>query len=180
MIAIGDYNAREEFDYAVIQTVNERDPTFSSLPLLIPIPIYKNPLIMEDVVKCYYAYEAPLFNELTRPTCGIGVGTAQKVTFVSPHHLEIYNQGFKEGCSGGPYIINDGGVGKVVAIHVESTNDIPDLQATAQSMDHTAEITQLRDAVSVFSHSHTSKSVGLIISQCDQLVGFLRNLGIDV
>lgn len=180
MIAIGNYNAQDELDYAVLKVVNERTPAFPTLPPLKPIPIYKHTLAMEDVVKCYYAYEAPFFNGLSRPSCGIGVGSALKVTYVSPHHLEIYSQGFKEGSSGGPYIINDGGDGKVVAIHVDSSNDVPDLNGTTvQLADHSAEITQLRDAVSVLSHSHTSKTVGLIITQCTELVAFLRGLGID-
>ena len=98
------------------------------------------------------------------------------------HHIEI-DHGWNAGCSGGPYVINDKGIGKVVAIHLESSNynpDVNDSNAPAQSTDNTSEITLLRDTISVVSNTHSSVAQGLIVAKCVALCAVLRSKGVVI
>jgi len=169
-------------DYAVLKVVKERGPAspVCSLPLT-PLSIYPAPPAMEDSVKAYYAYNARFFNEAVVPLMtGIGVHSYEKISFVSDHHIHI-DRGQSHGSSGGPYIYNYNGVGLVVAIHLESENDVPDINATSiQSVDHDREIAKLSDTVSELSNSHSSFATGLTIASCTELCEFLRKEGVAI
>jgi len=176
-VKVAAYNATT--DYAVLKLVKEkvRQHALCTLPLT-PLSIYPALPFMEDSVKAYYAYNAGLFNEAVQPlSTGIGVHSYEKISYVSDHHIHI-DRGQSHGSSGGPYILNHNGVGSVVAIHLESENDVADINATSiQSSDHDLEIFKLRDAVSELSNSHSSFATGLTIFSCTELCEFLRREG---
>jgi hypothetical protein len=90
--------------------------------LLVPIPIDKTIPIIEDTVKFYFAYDAVGFNNVQKDSCQIGVNRLQTISTISDHHLHTCS-GYGKGTSGGPYIKD----GKVVAIHISSSNSIPDI-----------------------------------------------------
>lgn len=166
--------------YAVLEMVNKRTSSSDYWPItLTPIPIFTQPIHIEDSVKVYFAFRAKEFNGLSRDTCSIGVHSYEKITSVTAHHIEN-DRGFFYGCSGGPYVINDRGVGKVVALHIESDNSIPDVAISPQSTDMDSEIASLREAMSEASNNHSSVAQGLIISKCKELCEVLRTKGVTV
>jgi hypothetical protein len=101
---------------------------------LTPIAIEKEIPRIEDTVKFYFAFDAVGFNGSTKESCQIGVNRLQTVSSVSDHHLHTCT-GYGMGTSGGPYIKD----GKVVAIHVQSNNSIPDIKMEYQTEDEAEE-----------------------------------------
>lgn len=68
----------------------------------------------------------------------------------------------------------------VVAIHIESTNDIPDdVSLTEASEDTSAEVIEMRDEISVISNTYRSTAQGLIIKNCHALRALLVSNGVS-
>lgn len=179
IIAKGDANV-EHLDYVVL-SVGE---TCQHLELQ-PIPISSVKPKMEDEVKLYYAFYAPGYNQFEMDFCQIAVNSYEKIATVSASHL-FTNRGTDSGTSGGPYVTKRG---QVVAIHIASTNTVPDVKGKEEMQpkeknqrlrvaDVNAKVEVLSDAVSRISNTYCSNSVGLVITSCRRLCDFLHAQGV--
>ncbi len=117
----------DQLDYVVLSVKN-----CQLTPIAIPH--------VEDTVKFYFAFDAVGFNEFAKDSCQIGVNRLQTISSVSDHHLHTCT-GYGRGTSGGPYIKD----GKVVAIHIDSNNSIPDIKMEYPTEDEAEEASVSND-----------------------------------
>lgn len=181
-------NVTSTHTYAVLHLVNEDSPAFPTFALLLtPIPIHPVAPVAEDRVKSYFAFNATEFNESSVPAVsGVGGRSEEKINFASSQYIMLdrrrcdggQNNNNNNMCSGGPYIMNIGGVGHVVALHVDSSHDVEDINA-ATSLDG-VEITQLHDVVNDAMWMNSDNAAGLVILWCFELCEFLRGQGVAI
>lgn len=178
VVAVNADRTSDSTDYAVLE-LSRKSPFKGSLTSLTPLPIYTGLVAKEMYTKSYSAHECDKFNSLGKDEIGVGVHSYEKINYVSAHHLFI-DHGLLSGCSGGPYVVLEDGVLKLMGLHIESENDIPEPELPDDPDDLASHVHSLHDAMTTAANTHASSAKGLIINRCQALCAYLRGRGVAV
>lgn len=161
-VRVSHYNV--QMDYCILELLDNR-------VALTPIPISIQQIEAETDLKVYHA-PIDAFNDFTSNILTIFT-TWVKCARPTSHHIHCQG-GLFGGSSGAPFILRNG---RVVAIHIESSNAA---ETVARAMSVRDAIELVSETVNSNTTVYGSISTGLYIARCPTLLRTLADIGADL